>query len=210
MDCDTAGMNARPVPAYAAVVLTGGAGERLGGVDKAAVVVAGGTLLERALEAAYEASEVVVVGHPVAVPEGVRVVREEPAGGGPAAGLLAGSAVVTAPRVVTWAVDMPFVDSATVRRLLAAAGEPAAGDGAVLVDEHGRRQLCLAVRRDALDRVRPVDAHGVGLFAMLAGLELVEVPAVADEALDVDTAADLAAAQAAAQRPGHGSRPPGP
>jgi molybdopterin-guanine dinucleotide biosynthesis protein A len=45
-----------------AVVLAGGTGARLGGVDKAALEVDGVTLLERTLTATMAATEVVVVG----------------------------------------------------------------------------------------------------------------------------------------------------
>lgn len=187
-----------PLPPFAAVVLTGGTGSRMGGVDKASVTVRGRTLLDHALAATEEAAHVLVVGPPVAVPTGVRVVREEPPRGGPAAGLLAGHDALTEAGVewlVVWAVDMPRVTSVTVRRLLAAAGSPSDHhDGAVLVDPHGRRQLCLAVSVARLTDVRPPDgAHGRGLFRLLTDLDLVAVPALDDEAVDVDTWADLEA-----------------
>lgn len=178
------------LPDFAAVVLTGGSGERLGGVDKAALVLDGRTLLDHALAATAGAAEVVVCGPSVAVPAGVRVVREHPPGSGPAAGLLAARDAVTRPWLVVWAVDMPRVGSRTVRRLLAAASR---GDGAVLVDGDGGRHLCLAVSAARLDDVRPPDASGFGLFRLLADLDLVPVAAVGDEARDVDTWADLEA-----------------
>lgn len=190
---------ASPRPEFAAVVLTGGTGERMGGVDKAAVRVRGRTLLDHALAATHGAAQVVVAGHEVAVPEGVRVVREEPPGGGPAAGLLAARDALRgaddggaeADWLVVWAVDMPRVTSGTVRRLLAAA---VGRDGAVLLDADGRRQLCLAVSTARIDAVRPpAGAHGQGLFRLLAGLDLAAVAAVGTEAVDVDTWADLEA-----------------
>ena len=45
-----------------AVVLAGGTGARLGGVDKAAIELDGVTLLERTLTTTMSATEVVVVG----------------------------------------------------------------------------------------------------------------------------------------------------
>jgi GTP:adenosylcobinamide-phosphate guanylyltransferase len=47
---------------YVAIVLAGGRGTRLGGRDKAAVEVAGRSLLERALSAVAGAATVVVFG----------------------------------------------------------------------------------------------------------------------------------------------------
>ncbi|WP_275693401.1 NTP transferase domain-containing protein [Nocardioides sp. TF02-7] len=47
---------------FAAVVLAGGRGSRLGGFDKAGIEVRGRTLLEHALDAVVDAAEVVVVG----------------------------------------------------------------------------------------------------------------------------------------------------
>ena len=63
---------------FAAVVLTGGSGTRLGGADKAALVHAGRTLLEHALAAVSEAAQTVVVGPPVEVSREVVFARESP------------------------------------------------------------------------------------------------------------------------------------
>jgi molybdopterin-guanine dinucleotide biosynthesis protein A len=171
---------------FSAVVLAGGAGRRLGGVDKGALELGGRTLLARALDAVAGAGEVVVVGEPV---DGVRTVREEPAYGGPVAGLYAGRDALRepAPWLVVLAVDMPRVTAATVQRLLGAAR----GDGAVLVGPDGRRQLALVVAPERLDAVRPDVVDGAALHRTLAGLDLAEVAAVGDEHRDVDTWADL-------------------
>lgn len=187
---------------FGAVVLTGGTGARMAGADKAALELDGATLLERALAATADATEVVVVGDPVVTPRPVTWTREDPPGGGPAAGLLAGIDALRSPPevVVVLAVDMPRVTAATVGRLLAALEEAALEeevDGALLVDEAGRRQLlCGAYRRSALLRVRPgvsADEAGLPVRRLLAPLRLVEVAAVADEARDVDTWEDLQA-----------------
>ncbi|MBA2465562.1 MAG: NTP transferase domain-containing protein, partial [Nocardioidaceae bacterium] len=102
-----------------AVVLAGGTAARMDGVDKASIEIAGVTLLERALAATMSAGEVVVVGPPFPASRTVTWAREEPAGGGPAAGLLAGlDRFLVAPElVVVVAVDMPRVDAGTVARL---------------------------------------------------------------------------------------------
>lgn len=181
----------------AGIVLAGGRGARLGGVRKGDLRRDGRALLDRALSACAACAEVVVVGDaPADARSGrVRFVREEPAYGGPAAGLLTGAATVGpgARSLVVLAVDMPLVDGGTVRRLLDAVGRGST-DGAVLVDGAGRRQLAMALRRDALARVAPPpdDWSGLPLHRLLAGLRLVAVPAHADEAADVDTWDDAA------------------
>lgn len=189
---------------FSAVVLTGGTGRRMGGVDKAGLEVDGRPLLVLALAAVAGALETVVAGPEApalltGLPEAsaddvaasVRFVREHPAGGGPAAGLLAARDALTAraPHLLVLAVDMPRVSTSTVARLLEAAADH---DGAVLVDSDGRRQLCLAVETTALDRVRPEgDAAGLSLFRLLTDLDLAEVAPVDDEAVDIDTWDDL-------------------
>ena len=182
---------------WGAVVLTGGTAARMGGTDKAALEIEGTTLLERALTATVTADEVAVVGEPVPTSRPVTWTREHPAGGGPAAGLLAGlDAFRTPPAVVgVLAVDMPQVTSATFERLAAALTEDV--DGALLVDERGRRQLlCAVYRSGALRRSRPADRadeHGLPVRRLVGGLRLAEVAAVPGEARDVDTWADLLA-----------------
>ena len=194
-----------------AVVLAGGTAARMDGVDKASIEVDGVTLLERALAATMSAVEVVVVGDQVPTTRPVTWTAEDPRGGGPAAGLLAGLDRFLRPpdAVAVLAVDMPRVTPGTFARLAEALGSDAgsdgadgggadgggAPDGAVLVDPAGRRQwLCAVYRRDALERARPAspeDEHGLPVQRLLSGLRLVEVPPVAGEADDVDTWADL-------------------
>jgi molybdopterin-guanine dinucleotide biosynthesis protein A len=181
-----------------AVVLTGGSSVRLGGADKASIELGGLTLLEHALGAMLDIDEVVVVGDPVPTTRPVTFTREAPAGGGPAAGLLAGLRAF--PRrpdlLVVLAVDMPLITSATVRRLTTAAEDAPSGDGAVLVDGDGRLQfLCAAYRPESLDRVRPPyeQEHGLSMGALVRDLALERVPAFGPEARDVDTWDDLLA-----------------
>ena len=184
-------------PAPGAIVLTGGGGVRLGGADKASIEVGGRTLLEHSLAALSDIGEVVVVGAEVPTSRPVTFTREDPVGGGPAAGLLAGLGrfARTPQAVVVLAVDMPLVGPGTVGRLLAAA---AGAEGAVLVDDDGRQQyLCAAYSVDALERARRASGaetgHGLAMGRLVGDLVLAEVPAVGSEARDLDTWADLAA-----------------
>jgi molybdopterin-guanine dinucleotide biosynthesis protein A len=175
------------------IVLTGGSAVRFQGADKASIEIAGATLLEHVLGALAEVPDVVVVGDEVLTSRPVGFVREDPPGGGPAAGVLAGlTGFPSLPRrVVVLAVDMPLVTTATVRRLMHSAEE----DGALLVDEDGRRQyLCAIYRTAALTQAAPQleEHHGLPMRVLVDGLRLAEVPALAWEARDVDTWDDLA------------------
>jgi molybdopterin-guanine dinucleotide biosynthesis protein A len=180
-----------------AVVLAGGTAARMGGIDKASIEIGGVTLLERALAATMTALEVVVVGEQVPTSRPVTWTREDPAGGGPAAGLLAGldRFLVVPDLVVALAVDMPRLHAGTVSRLTWAVEADTSVDGAVLLDDGGRRQPLAAVyRQAALAAARPAEPeheHGLPMHRLVGGLRLVEVPAVGDEARDVDTWEDL-------------------
>jgi molybdopterin-guanine dinucleotide biosynthesis protein A len=180
-----------------AVVLAGGTGTRLGGVDKGSIEVDGVTLLERTLTATMAAAEVVVVGPEVPTSRPVTWALEDPPLGGPAAGLLSAlDRFGSAPDLVAvLAVDMPKVGPTTLARLTWAVEADPRVDGAVLVDADGRRQTLAAVYRlDALLAARPADPaqeHGLPMRRLVAGMRLVEVPTVGDEARDVDTWADV-------------------
>lgn len=175
-----------------AVVLAGGRGARLDGVDKAGVEVGGRTMLAWVLDALVDAREVVVVGEPVLTERPVTFTREDPRYGGPVAGLLTGFEALQQPAayVAVVAVDMPRLTSGTLRRLLEAAR---GGDGSILVDPDGRRQLAVVVSAARLAAIRPEyeARHGMALHRFLKPLTLVEVSAVANEHRDIDTWADL-------------------
>lgn len=174
---------------WAAVILTGGGGRRLGGADKASLELGGRTLLDHALAAVDGAAEVAVVGPTSVTHEVVRFVREDPVGGGPLAGLAAGVAALEHDHdlVVVVAVDMPHVDADTVRRLrLAADGV----DAAWLTDANGRRQLAGALRPSLVPS--PAEAHAAPIRTLMEVGSSRDVPAVGEEAADVDTWGDLA------------------
>jgi molybdopterin-guanine dinucleotide biosynthesis protein A len=146
------------------------------GRDKTAIVVGGRTLLDIARAALAGAGRTVVVG------AGHEVV-EDPPGSGPVAAVRAGLALVSAPVVVLLAADLPWVTTAAVEALVAAAP-------AVAVDGDGRDQHLLAAY--------PVDL----LQAAVGGSRMREVTeTVAPQRVllpgepwrDCDTPADLAA-----------------
>lgn len=180
------------------MVLAGGRARRLGGVDKPALVVDGVSLLDHVLAACAGADPLVVVGERRPVAAGVRWTRERPAHAGPLAAVAAGLAEVPATATYTalLAADLPGVRPTTLRRLLVAAtGESA--DGALLVDGGGRPQWLTGVWRTAAIRAALADVGDPAdrpLRAALDRLRAVRLPALGDEAVDVDTPADLATA----------------
>lgn len=158
-----------------AIVLAGGNGRRLGGVDKAALVVGGTSLLDRVLAAVDESPIVVVVGPPRLTVRPVLFTSEQPAGGGPAAALAAGLPMVTGDFVAVLAADLPFVTADVVRHLAAQVG---ARSGALLVDGDGNDQLLVGVwrtasLRDAVSAAGPLANRG--LRHMLGRLNPVRV-----------------------------------
>jgi molybdopterin-guanine dinucleotide biosynthesis protein A len=182
-----------------AVILMGGRAERLGGVSKGDLRVGGRTLLERVVDAAGVARDRVVVGESGAslLPPGVRVVREQPPFGGPAAAVAAGVRALRADAdaVLLLAGDQPFVAEA-VAPLLAAldsdADDPRA-DGARAVDSGGRPQhLTCIVRSAALNAAiaatGPLD--GVSMRRLLEPLRMLDVRVPSTATMDVDTWAD--------------------
>ncbi len=168
----------------------------MGGVDKAGLEHRGRTLLDLALEACLDAAEVVVVGREVRTDRPVTFVLEDPPRGGPVAGLLTGrDALYRQPsQLAVVAVDMPGLTPATLRRLRAAAR---GRDGAFLTEPGpgGRRQLAGVLDVARLDAVRPglEEQHGMPMHRLLAPLDLAEVPAERDEAVDVDSWEDVRA-----------------
>jgi molybdopterin-guanine dinucleotide biosynthesis protein A len=189
------------LPPYSAVVLAGGRAARLGGQAKPQLEVGGRSMLAAVLAATADAADRVVVGPPQPVPPGVRVVREQPPGGGPVAALRAGLAVVGTDVVAVLAADLPFLTAELVGQLRAALAD----DGVLVVDDAGRDQLLLGVwRTAALRGALPAAGGPTSMRRVLAPLTARRLrPAVPDGTpppwTDCDTPADLARARAAAE-----------
>jgi molybdopterin-guanine dinucleotide biosynthesis protein A len=188
----------------AALILAGGAGRRLGGRDKPALVVAGRSLLGIAMLAVV-GCPVVVVGPARELPGWVIRCREDPPGGGPAAGVVAGVAALPelpADAVVAvLAADLPGISSDTVDRRIAALSAGAAEltgaadppGGAVLVDPGGHRQFLTGVwRLGSLHAAIGVNLAWTGrpLRELLSPITVVEVAGSDRETADVDTPDD--------------------
>jgi molybdopterin-guanine dinucleotide biosynthesis protein A len=165
---------------FDAVVLAGGRGERMGGVDKAEIVVGGRRMLDVVLEACADAERIILVGPQRPTPRPVSWVREEPPGGGPCAALAAAVPQLTSPTTVLLAVDLPHLTSALVAKLADAA--PVVG-----VDQDGREQWLLSAwPRDALVDVPAGGSLGRFLSTLPHG-----TMSFGHEAQDVDTRDDL-------------------
>lgn len=184
---DTAGMSDivrnRHTVTMAAIVLTGGLSTRLG-QDKATAVVAGHRMIDRIL-AQLEGLPVVVVGPDPGI-GGVTVTREDPPGGGPVAAIAAGLPLIDSEWVLVIAADMPFA----VPMLL---GLPRRADAVIPVADGHRQPLSAWYRVAALRDLRP----GMSMRQVLAGLDLVEIEVPTQLVADIDTPADLAAAEQA-------------
>jgi molybdopterin-guanine dinucleotide biosynthesis protein A len=171
-----------------AVVLAGGRGRRLGGVDKAALVVGATSTLDRVLGALVDSGRVVVSG-----PDrpGLTSVQESPPDGGPVAGLAAALPLLDAELIAVLACDLPLVTAEAVRALAMAVD---GHDGALLVDAEGRAQpLCAVYRTSALrSAVTSVgEVHGASMRSLVATLDLVELEDRWAASADVDTDSDL-------------------
>lgn len=178
---------------FDALVLCGGGAIRLDGADKGAVVVGGRSLLERAVDAVSDATEVVAVGPPSSTLVEVTWTQEQPPGGGPVAGIAAGLPSTTQPVVVILGVDFPFVDRACVAKIVAAVGDK---DGAILADDTGRHQFLVgAYKRAALvAALGGRDPNNMSVKQLIADFEL-EVLDDPRSSRDCDTWEDVAEAE---------------
>jgi molybdopterin-guanine dinucleotide biosynthesis protein A len=199
--CEAAVMTGIARADITGVVLAGGQGRRMGGVDKGLVELRGRPLVAWVLERlAPQVGPVVInanqnldryaaFGHPV-VPDAV--------GGfaGPLAGLQAALTAATTDWVVTAPCDSPFLPHDLAARLAAGAVARAAALAVARTFDQPHPVFAL-VRRDVLPHLTAfLTAGGRKIDAWYASLDVVEV-AFDDEAdafRNINTAAELAAA----------------
>lgn len=198
-----------PVVVHDAVVLAGGRGARLGGIDKPALRLGGRSLLERAVEAVPAARRIAIVSHMSAAIDDPRImlVGEEPRWAGPVVALAAGLTGLAADAAsVTVVLAADLVDPATgvvglLGRVGVAAGRDDPLDGVVAVDPGCRPQPLLAAyrTRPLLEAVAAVSAadtargsRGPSMRAVLDRLRLDELVLPWSACADIDTPADAA------------------
>ena len=180
----------------AAIIVAGGAARRLGGVAKPWLPISGRPMIEFVLDAAREAaSTVIVVGEPPsawAIPQDVHTTIETPRGGGPAAAVRAGMALLpeSCSEVLLLAGDAPFVQAA-VRALTA---EPLELDGIAVGADDNVQFLCSRVARPALEQA--LEAGGASMRSVFDHLQIGLVQA---EVLDADTWEDVASLRKAGE-----------
>mgnify|MGYP006354358887 FL=1 len=192
-----------------AVVLAGGRGSRLGGVDKAGIVLNGERLVDRAVAAARAngAECVVIVGPGSAQTRNSILVREDPPLTGPLAALAAALPEVQAESLLLLSCDL--VLPSEVCRMLAAHSIPAEFDGVVLRDRDQRPQWLAGVYRVAALRAEfarlGASIDHAPLRTVLSELQLQWIDAPAHVTADIDEAADLDRARSALERVSTGS-----
>jgi molybdopterin-guanine dinucleotide biosynthesis protein A len=141
-------------PALTALVLAGGEARRLGGA-KRHLQVGGRSLLARSLDAAGEVAEEVLLlpgARPLPLPQTARCIPDRPGAPGPLGALAAGLDAARHDWCLLLPCDMPFIDPAVVRRLLAIAARGDA-DAVVVCSEHGREPFHALYHRGALPTV---------------------------------------------------------
>jgi molybdopterin-guanine dinucleotide biosynthesis protein A len=146
-----------------AVLLCGGCGERLGGVDKPLRVLAGRPLIEHVIARIASQVDAIVISAnrnaDVYARYGYAVVDDGmPTGRGPLAGIAAGLAAAGSDDVLCVPGDAPLLP-ADLEARLDAARRAAHGEAAVVDDGRGLQPLCTLLPRTAL----------AGLHAFLDG-----------------------------------------
>lgn len=155
-------------------------------------------LIDRILVALPDQVPVVIVGPGLVLDRPVEITREEPAGAGPAAAVVAGLGCVDTPIVVVCAVDQPFAGPLLAQLAHQLQGRPDDVEALIPVVDDRPQPLCAAYRSAALRRC----AEGLGAAAgrsirdLIADLAWVPAPDVPTDRLsDVDTREDLARAR---------------
>lgn len=190
---------------WSVIILTGGTGRRLDGVDKATLDLAGTTPLQLVLDSLPTGIPVVVAGDPVTTSRQVTFRREDPPGAGPAAGIAAALSDISTELVGILAVDMPWAVPVLMRAVDDLSIDHDA-DAVVPVDADGRDQLlCSAWRTSALRRA--VDGSGDltnrPVRDLFVDASVLHLPLHSEDDLaDIDTPQDLVLARERAHRRG--------
>lgn len=167
-----------PIVGVTGAVLAGGASRRMGS-DKAALLIGGEPLLQRAVGRLRLAlAEVIVVGSPALaplVPE-TRIVADEWPGRGPLGALATALRATDAPWVLLVACDMPFTEPALIREIARRALTTPAADVVALRGPRGAEPLHAAYSRACLPlALEQLAGDDASLRGLLAAARLAEV-----------------------------------
>lgn len=194
---------------WSVIVLTGGAGRRLGGRDKATITVLGSPLLDRVVGGIPQDVPIVVAGPERPIGRHLEFRAEEPPGGGPVAGIAAAIPAIGTQYVALIAVDIPWSPPLVIDLI----GELAAteDDAVIPVDTDGRRQLLCSAWRTAsllaaLNRLG--DPRDRAVRELVEGARIRERTLTTTELAmldDIDTPEDLERAQRHVPSPTLGS-----
>lgn len=176
-------------PDFDAVILAGGEGTRLGGIDKANLVFDGRRLLDRIADALADAGRLIAVGPERTASHELIWTREDPTGGGPVAGIAAALDLVLAPFTVIAAVDLPLLSRDLVWELVETATKDRA---AMAIDQRRRLQPLLACYPTGLLRgaLAERDPNGMSMMELSSEIHHVTVDD-RGQSRDCDTALDL-------------------
>ncbi|MGK0742598.1 NTP transferase domain-containing protein [Leucobacter sp. Z1108] len=182
-----------------AIILAGGRGSRLGGIDKAELMVRGERQVDRVVAAAREAGvgQIVVVGPERSGLDGCTLVTESPRFGGPLVALAVGMSPITAGSVLLLACDLVH-PAQVVDRLLAEEWPPVGAQAVVLRDLEGRAQWLAgrvdagALRAGLAAAEREGELSGRPLRDAFRSFEVRFVDAPDAVVADIDTPQDLA------------------
>jgi molybdopterin-guanine dinucleotide biosynthesis protein A len=163
---------------FSAAILCGGSARRMGGV-KAALIVDGQPLLDRAIERIHPMAAAVILAHGVnpAQRDGCISVADASPGRGPLGGIVAALDASPHPRCAVIAVDMPDFDAPLLQKLSARLKRV---DAVVPVDDRGFQPLHAVYARSALQALRAtLDSRDVSVHHALSRLRVRYVSASA-------------------------------
>lgn len=196
---------------FEALILAGGRGSRMGGIDKASIQLHGQSLISWVISAAREAGaeRVTVVGPESAGHLADLIVREEPAFAGPLAGIAAGIGQIKTKWVLVLACDLQR-PQVLVQSLMRAAERTEIQDGIILIDEESREQWLAGFYRcealsSACERLGQ-NVINAPVRKVLKELDLCRVPIATEDSLDIDTPEALEQARAEASSTENGRR----
>jgi molybdopterin-guanine dinucleotide biosynthesis protein A len=179
-------------PAMATVLVLAGGTSRRFGTDKLGAPLGGSTVLDTALASVPAGWPVVAVGPARPCTRTVSWTREDPAGGGPLAGVAAGLDLVGSDLVAVLAGDMPYAGVALGELVAALRSAPPEVSAVVGRDDQGvPNPLLAAYRTDAVRRLLSAGGTADRPARALLALPHTELAVHGRAARGVDTAADL-------------------